>query len=134
MEDVMRNGTIAILTALALTAGAAIAQAEDYGPLKVQKTSIGNVLADSKGTTLYTFDKDTTGASACTGECAEYWPPVGASASDKAVGDLTVIKRADGTMQWADHGKPLYTYAKDKAPGDVTGDKVNGTWHAVMPE
>ena len=130
----MRTGTTTMLAVLALTAGIAIAQAEDYGPLKVQKTSIGNVLADSKGMSLYTFDKDTPGKSACTGECATYWPPVGASASDKPVGDLTVITRADGTMQWADHGKPLYTYVKDKAPGDVTGDKVNGVWHAVMPQ
>ncbi len=131
----MRKGTITLVAALALTAGMATAQAaEDYGPLKVQKTSTGNVLADSKGMTLYTFDKDTPGKSACTGDCATYWPPVGASASDKPVGDLTVIKRDDGTMQWADHSKPLYTYVKDKAPGDVTGDKVNGVWHVVMPQ
>jgi predicted lipoprotein with Yx(FWY)xxD motif len=134
MEEMMSKTTVTMMAALALTAGAALAQAEDYGPLKVQKTSLGEVLADPKGMTLYTFDKDTMGNSACTGECAEYWPPASASASDKAVGDLTVIKRADGTMQWADHGKPLYTYVKDKAPGDVTGDKVNGVWHVVMPE
>jgi predicted lipoprotein with Yx(FWY)xxD motif len=134
MEEMMQKSSTTMLAVLALTAGMAIAQAdEDYGPLKVQKTSMGNVLADPKGMTLYTFDKDTPGKSACTGECATYWPPVGASASDKPVGDLTVIKRDDGTMQWADHGKPLYTYVKDKAPGDVMGDKVNGVWHAVTP-
>jgi predicted lipoprotein with Yx(FWY)xxD motif len=59
-----------------LLAGIGVAVAEDYGPLKVQKTSMGNVLADPKGMTLYTFDKDTSGKSNCNGECAEYWPPV----------------------------------------------------------
>ena len=89
------------------------------------------MLADPNGMTLYTYDKDTPGKSACTGECAEYWPPVKASASDKPVGDLTLITRDDGTKQWADGGKPLYTYVKDKKPGDVTGDGVNNVWHAV---
>ena len=107
------------------------ALAEDYGPLKVQDTGSGKVLADSNGMTLYTFDKDSMGKSACMGDCAEYWPPVKASAEDKPVGDLTIISRDDGTWQWADGGKPLYTYVKDKKPGDVMGDNVNNVWHAV---
>jgi predicted lipoprotein with Yx(FWY)xxD motif len=129
----MRKGiTIAIPGLLLLLAAAALpASAEDYGPLKVQDTSSGKVLADPAGMTLYTFDKDAEGKSACMGECAEYWPPVKASADDKPVGDLTIITRDDGSRQWADGGKPLYTYVKDKKPGDVTGDNVNGVWHAV---
>ncbi len=64
------------------------------------------------------------------GECAVHWPPVKAAADAKATGGLTVITRGDGTMQWADDGKPLYTFAKDKKPGDVMGDSIPG-WHAV---
>ena len=125
----MRSGIV--MTALAvLIFSAAMAVAEDYGPLKVQKTSRGNVLADPNGMTLYTFDKDTAGKSACMGECAVHWPPVKAAAGAKATGGLTVITRDDGTMQWADDGKPLYTFAKDKKPGDVMGDSIPG-WHAV---
>lgn len=37
-------------------------------------------------------------------------------------------------MQWADDGKPLYTYVDDKKPGDVTGDGKNEVWHAVTEE
>jgi len=116
------------LAGLALSGAAS---AEDYGPLQVVKTSMGSVLADPKGMTLYTFDKDTKGMSNCSGECAEYWPPAMATAADKPVGDLTIIKRADGTMQWADDGKPLYTFVNDKKAGDVTGDGKNNVWHAV---
>jgi len=105
--------------------------AGDYGPLQVVDSSAGKVLADEKGMTLYTYDKDKKGKSNCSGECAEYWPPAKASADAKPSGDLTLIKRADGSMQWADDGKPLYTYAQDKKPGDVTGDGKNGVWHAV---
>ena len=130
----MRSGILTtMLAVLVLSAGMAISQGaeEDYGPLKPQKTKIGNVLADPNGMTIYTFDKDKKGKSACTGECAAYWPPVKAAADAKPTGDLTVITRDDGTKQWADGGKPLYTYVKDKKQGDVTGDNVNGVWHVV---
>lgn len=123
---------VTIATALALLAIQAPSRAEDYGPMQEVKTSLGTVLADAKGMTLYTFDKDEPGKSNCTGECAEYWPPAMATESDKPTGGLTIIKRPDGNMQWADDGKPLYTFAKDKKPGDVTGDKVKNVWHAVM--
>jgi predicted lipoprotein with Yx(FWY)xxD motif len=108
-----------------------LASADDYGPLKVMATSAGKVLVDPKGMTLYTFDKDKAGMSNCYGECEEYWPPALASADAKPVGDLTLVKRKDGKMQWADDGKPLYTFAADKKPGDVNGDNKNNVWHVV---
>jgi len=96
----MHRGLVRLsLTVVVLVAGASLAMAQDYGPLKVQKTSLGNVLADPDGMTLYTFDKDSTGKSNCNGECAEYWPPVKAGADAKPVGDLTVITRDDGSKQ-----------------------------------
>ena len=130
-EEAMRKRIVLAIPAILVAGTAFLAAAEDYGPLKVQQTAAGKVLADPNGMTLYTYDKDTPGKSACTGDCAEYWPPVKASASDKPVGDLTLITRDDGTKQWADGGKPLYTYVKDKKPGDVTGDGANNVWHAV---
>jgi len=96
---------IAAMTAAVLAAGAA--RAEDYGPLQVIEAASGKVLADPKGMTLYTYDKDAKGMSNCSGECAEYWPPALATSDAKPGGDLTIIKRADGKMQWADDGKPL---------------------------
>ncbi|HET6619606.1 MAG TPA: hypothetical protein VFG64_06675 [Dongiaceae bacterium] len=110
-----------------------LAQAdEDYGPFKEMKTAAGTVLTDPKGMTLYTYDKDEPGKSNCVDQCAVNWPPAMAAASDKPVGDLTIITRPDGTLQWADEGKPLYTFIKDQKPGDVTGDKMKDVWHAVM--
>jgi predicted lipoprotein with Yx(FWY)xxD motif len=126
---------IAIMAGLALSAGLGLsAAAEDYGPLKVQKTSGGEILVDPNGMTVYTYDSDVAGKSTCMGDCAEYWPPVKASADARATGDLTVITRDDGSKQWADHGKPLYTFVKDKKPGDVMGDKFKSVWHVVKPE
>lgn len=129
----MRYMHIAAASAAMILSGAfGLAWAEDdYGPLQVVDASVGKVLADANGMTLYTYDKDESGKSNCSGECAEYWPPAKAAADAKATGDLTLIKRADGTLQWADDGKPLYTFVQDKKPGDVTGDGKNGVWHAV---
>lgn len=57
--------------------------------------------------------------------CAEEWPPLLAPADAKPIGqghhEWTTIKRADGTLQWAYGGYPLYTSVLDKKPGDVLG-------------
>lgn len=135
----MKNAMKASLAGLGLVAtlailGAAPASAEDYGPFKVGESSAGKVLVDAKGMTLYTFDKDSGGKSMCNGDCAKAWPPAMAMESDKPVGGLTIIKRDDGTMQWADDGKPLYTFVKDTKLGDVTGDKFKDVWHVVKED
>jgi predicted lipoprotein with Yx(FWY)xxD motif len=91
------------------------------------------VLVGDKGMTLYTFDKDSGGKSACNGKCAANWPPLAATAGAKADGQWTVITRDDGSKQWAYKGQPLYYWVKDKAPGDKTGDGVNNVWHVAKP-
>ncbi|NWL79457.1 hypothetical protein DM872_21640 [Pseudomonas taiwanensis] len=92
------------------------------------------MLVDAKGMTLYTYDKDSDGKSACNGQCADNWPPLMADASAKADGEWSVVKRDDGSMQWAYDGKPLYTFVMDKKAGDVTGDGKMGVWHVAKPE
>lgn len=121
--------TAALTLALPLAA-----QADDYasGAVKSMKTDKGEVLTDSKGMTLYTFDKDEKGASNCYDQCAVKWPPLKAAEGAKAEGDYTLVKRKDGTMQWAYDGMPLYLWEKDKAPGDMTGDNVGNVWHTAM--
>lgn len=87
---------------------------------------------DAKGMTLYTFDKDSAGKSACNGQCAANWPPLMAGADAKPSGDWTVITRDDGGKQWAYKGKPLYAWVKDTKPGEKTGDGfANGAWRAA---
>lgn len=108
-----------------LLTGAAFAQAP-------AKTADG-MFTNDKGMTLYTFDKDAGGKSACSGGCAGVWPPLAAGADAKASGDWTVITRDDGSKQWAYKGKPLYTYAKDSKAGDKTGDGFNSVWHVAKP-
>lgn len=130
----IRSVIMASVALAVLTLGMAGLKAEDYGPFKEQKTKLGTVLASPRGMTLYTYDKDQPDVSNCTGKCAGHWPPIKASASDKPSGDFTVIKRSDGTLQWAYDGKPVYGYADDKKAGDVNGDGEMGAWHVVKAE
>jgi len=93
--------------------------------------AVDGILVDGKGMTLYVFDKDGGGKSACNGPCATNWPPLMAGAYASASGDWTIIVRDDGSKQWAYKGKPLYTWSKDAKPGDKTGDGFNSVWHAA---
>lgn len=120
----MRNQIAAalVLTSAALFSAGAHAQA-----VKAQN----GILVNNAGMTLYTFDKDSAGKSACVDQCAKAWPPAMAAADAKPMGDLTVITRDDGSKQWAFKGKPLYLFAKDTKPGDKTGDNFKEIWHVV---
>lgn len=88
-------------------------------------------LTDDKGMTLYTFDADTGGTSACYDDCAVNWPPFLGQEGDAMKEGWTLVERTDGTMQWAYDGKPLYFYVGDKAAGDMTGDGMGGKWHVA---
>ena len=71
-------------------------------PVTTGKTKKGTVLADSKGMTLYYFDRDDSGnKSNCDGKCTEKWLPLAADKTAQASGDFTVIVRSDGSRMWA---------------------------------
>lgn len=121
----MRQQHLALLVAGMFATGVAFAQSAP-----AMKGANG-IMVDAKGMTLYTFDKDSGGKSACNGPCATNWPPLMAGADAKATGDWTIIMRDDGSKQWAFKGKPLYGWVKDTKPGDTTGDNVNNVWHVA---
>ncbi|SEI37143.1 Predicted lipoprotein with conserved Yx(FWY)xxD motif [Dyadobacter koreensis] len=97
-----------------------------------KSTSLGNVLTDQKGRTLYFFTKDVNGTSACTGGCLDVWPIFSATAPRLDTGlvatDFASITRADGKSQVTYKGWPLYYYASDVAAGDVKGENVGKVW------
>ena len=126
----MKKYLVPIVAAAALAfAGAAFA-----APTKTGNSAKGKVLTDMHGMTLYTFAKDKKGMSACNGGCAANWPPLMVSAGEKSAKGYSTIKRADGHMQWAYKGHPLYTWKNDHKPGDITGDGfLNGAWKIAKP-
>jgi len=107
--------------------------------LKTRHGKLGTFLVDSKGRTLYLFQKDKTSKSTCSGACALDWPPLLVSSKPTGTGGvrkglLGTTKRADGKLQVTYNGHPLYRFDEDKKPGDVKGQGVNAfgaRWYAV---
>ena len=99
--------------------------------IQVSDTSLGDVLTDGDGKTLYMFDKDTQGTSVCEGDCLVAWPALEGEpdAGDGAQADLIgTIERSDGTTQATYAGHPLYDFVQDAEPGDVNGQGVEDVW------
>jgi predicted lipoprotein with Yx(FWY)xxD motif len=100
---------------------------------------LGEVLVDTGGRTLYLFQKDATGKSACAAACAAAWPPVRAKGEPLAAQGLTSSKlgittRPDGTRQVTYGGHPLYRYVGDTHAGDANGQGLTAfgaAWYAV---
>jgi predicted lipoprotein with Yx(FWY)xxD motif len=115
---------------------AAVACAIPVAALAEQPKTANGMLVDEDGMTLYTFDADAKaadGASACKDQCATIWPAAKADDYDKASGNWTLVKTADGKQQWAYNGHRLYRFTKDAKPGDKNGDGVKGVWHIAKP-
>jgi len=100
--------------------------------IKAGSTSLGTVLVDSNGLTLYVLAGDSATHSNCTDGCASAWPPLTVKAGTKvsggsgAHGRFGTFRRADGTTQVTYNGKPLYGWTGDSQPGDTTGQGLSG--------
>jgi len=112
------------------------------GPtIRTTEGKVGTFLVDSQGRTLYLFEADKNGRSACSGDCAMDWPPMtttGAPVAGSGVtaGWLGTVKRADGVTQVTYAGHPLYTYEDDRSAGQTTGQGVSAfgaEWYVVNP-
>lgn len=105
--------------------------------VKTANSSIGEILVDNDGYTLYTFTDDEDGFSTCYDTCEENWPPllIGDTISipHGLPGEMGAVMRTDNTTQVTYNGMPLYTYAGDDEPGDVNGEGLNGKWYVVEP-
>lgn len=101
-------------------------------------TSLGDILVDGKGMTLYMFTADSGGTSACTGDCLGSWPVLAGDVATPGTGldaaDFGSITRDDGSKQVTFNGMPLYFFAGDKAAGDVNGQGVGGKWYVLKAD
>lgn len=105
--------------------------------LNVQGKSM-TVLTNAQGMTLYYYVPDTSKSVACTGGCAQAWPPLlfsgsgSVTAGVKLPGALEAYKNANGNqIVYNDH--PLYTYSGDTAAGQANGQGAGGNWFVVTP-
>jgi predicted lipoprotein with Yx(FWY)xxD motif len=105
-----------------------------------KSATLGSILTDSMGKSLYMYTKDTPGVSTCYDKCAINWPPLTIAAGSIPTGSpdvtakLGTTKRTDGTLQVTANDLPLYYWIKDVKPGDTTGQNVGGIWFVLDPK
>jgi predicted lipoprotein with Yx(FWY)xxD motif len=138
-QVMLASAVLLVLTALAaMTASASVAT---RASVNVRATSLGKILVNAQGRTLYLFAPDKHGKSTCYGSCATYWPPLlvtgkpvaGTGVKASLLGTTT---RKDGKHQVTYNGHPLYTYVADSAAGKTSGQGLNlsgGLWWVVSP-
>jgi predicted lipoprotein with Yx(FWY)xxD motif len=102
--------------------------------VKTASVSVGTILVDANGKTLYSYANDQGTTAGCTGGCATIWPPLMATGTPVAGSgvDSTKLSTAS-TGQVVYNGHLLYTYSVDTAPGDTNGQGLAGLWHVVAP-
>ncbi|MGN6245845.1 MAG: COG4315 family predicted lipoprotein [Motilibacteraceae bacterium] len=123
------------------SAGTSAGTSRGSGPVLVTSTSLGKVLTDRSGRTLYLLTSDTATSTTCTGPCLAAWPPVAAAGGTPTAGGVTgsigTFTRQDGSKQLTVGGHPLYTYAGDGSAGQTSGEGIKsfgGTWWVVAPD
>jgi predicted lipoprotein with Yx(FWY)xxD motif len=106
--------------------------------ISLRTTSLGKVLVDSSGRTLYLFEKDKGPKTTCFGACASAWPPVMTTGKPTAGAGVTAAKltttQGSGGKQVVYAGHPLYTYVGDGAPGQTNGealDQFGAEWYVL---
>ena len=105
----------------------------------VANSGLGRVLVNGRGRTIYLFEKDEHGKSACSGQCAGFWPPLITSGKPLATAGaktslLGTTKRADGRLQVTYNRHPLYTFVKDTRKGQTNGEGIDAfgaEWYAL---
>jgi predicted lipoprotein with Yx(FWY)xxD motif len=130
-----------VVAAAVLTVGVGAASGAGGATVKTRSSSLGKILVDAKGRTLYLFEKDKGGTSACYGQCATYWPPLLTHGNPTAAAGakaslLGTTRRSNGAMQVTYAHHPLYRYAGDARPGQTTGQgsKAFGAgWYVLRP-
>lgn len=138
----MRIKHFALLSCVLLPLTASSATASELPPpteaypvgvsLQVSPDGQSKFVQTATNVRLYVSEKDSPGKSNCTGGCAHAWPPLAAEENSNAVGDWTVLQRADGLTQWAYKGQPVYLHYHDSA-SDPRGYKPSEGWTFLLP-
>jgi len=133
---------LAAVASMALLSGALAATVSQKGArVLAANSSLGRIVVDGRARTLYLFEKDRRGHSACSGTCATYWPPLithGKPIAGPGVKSalLGTIRRANGTRQVTYAGHPLYLYVLDTKAGQTNGEgsqDFGAGWDALSP-
>ena len=108
--------------------------------------SVGTVLVNGNGQTLYLLSSEQGGKLTCTDDngCTKVWPdtelPSGKTAGIAGTGVqaslLGTVKAAAGSLYLTYNTFPLYTFTGDTKTGTAAGQGITsfgGTWSAITP-
>jgi predicted lipoprotein with Yx(FWY)xxD motif len=105
--------------------------------------TVGAVLVNAEGRTLYTFAPDQHSKVTCVSSCATLWPPLKLASGETAAGSPQLKVSLLGSDPDPEGGRvvtyagwPLYTYAADSAAGQDNGQGLEangGRWYVIAP-
>jgi predicted lipoprotein with Yx(FWY)xxD motif len=126
-------------TAASGTSSSSSSSAAATTDLASWESPLGTIVVDTKGQTVYMFDKDTAGSdSACTGTCVPLWPALTTTSATPSVtgvsGDVGTAPTADGKQQVTLDGHRLYVFSGDSGAQQINGQGFMGLWWAVAPD
>lgn len=104
-----------------------------------QNMSLGAILTDANGRTLYQFLPEKGGKIVCTGACLTAWPAAlssSAVAGAGVTGTLALITRPEGSQQLTYNTWPLYYFSGDTSPDQTKGQGLvgfGGKWLVATP-
>src|SRR2546430_9289986 len=128
----MKRALMTLLVPFALAAcgtaatnyGGGATSSSQAGPatISVQGSSLGQILVDGNGKTLYLFEADISTQSTCSGGCAQAWPPGTTNGAPNAAGGastslLGTNPRGDSTTHVTHFRHPLYPFYRRTQPG-----------------
>jgi len=127
--------TLAAGGLVATTAGPAAAAGVT---ITTRSTSLGLILANAHGRTIYLFTRDTANTSRCGSTCRKTWPRVLTSGAPVAGTGIRKSKLGQtAAHQVTYYGHPLYYYVGDTSAGQHKGQGLssfNGRWWVVSPQ
>jgi predicted lipoprotein with Yx(FWY)xxD motif len=140
------SATPGAATPTSATSSSAAASASQSAPasagtsvaeIDAEDSSLGKILVDDGGMTIYFFTPDQENKSTCTGDCLANWPAVPAETTPEAGGNVTAtlgtFMRDDGTSQLTVNGFPAYYFAGDTKAGDTNGQGLFDKWFVFDP-
>ena len=115
--------------------------AASSGTVTIDETkdpTLGNILVDQNGLTLYIFTNDTADTSNCDAACQAIWPPLISQGTPKAgpgvdAALIGVATQANGEKIVTYDHQPLYYKASDQKAGDKTGQGFKNIWFVISP-
>ena len=130
--------SLVVFSVVGAFAATALAAPPATGLQSNQNATLGSILTDDQGMTVYIFKNDKPGVSNCSGGCAQNWPALtvtddGAKPvlAQGLAGKIATISRADGSVQVTFNDWPLYYFKMDVKPGDALGEGKGGVWEVI---